>query len=91
MEPQTVTESIQADLPPPPHGEDETVKIRPLERVRLLPHMPPDRPVPPGSAQKFYSHRWILEDGREVPDAGSVTKASYKVPVPVDNKIDLGE
>lgn len=91
MEPITITEGVQADLPEPPEGQEETLKIRPLERVRLMPHMPPDRPVPTGPSQKYYSHKWILEDGREVPDPGSVTKASFKPPVLVDKNIDLGK
>lgn len=68
---------VQADLPII-DSEETKLKIRPAERVRLHPKVP----IEPSSygKGKSYSRPWILQDGREVPEKGSVMRDSFKIP-----------
>ncbi|CAH0687904.1 unnamed protein product [Spodoptera exigua] len=68
---------VQADIPEPEH-EEETLKLRPLERIKL----PPKAPVEESSygKGKNFSRPWILQDGREAPDKGSEMRRCYQIP-----------
>lgn len=68
---------VQADIPEPEDVE-ETLKIRPLERIKLHPKVPIE-PSAYGRG-KNYSRPWILQDGREAPDKGSEMRRCYTVP-----------
>ncbi|KAI5651538.1 hypothetical protein NE865_00782 [Phthorimaea operculella] len=73
----TASQGVQADIPEP-HDVEETLKIRPLERIKLHPKVPYE---PSTYGKKHYSHPWILQDGRGKPGEGSEMRAKYKVPV----------
>ena len=77
MNPAATDAGVQADIPEP-ENEEETLKIRPLERIKLHPKAPPE-PSAYGKGKNF-SRPWILQDGREAPDKGSEMRRCYKVP-----------
>ncbi|XP_049871538.1 uncharacterized protein LOC126370618 [Pectinophora gossypiella] len=72
-----ISEGVQANIPEP-LDEPETLKIRPLERIKLHPKVPPE----PSAYGKYanYSRQWILQDGRGIPGQGSEMREKYKVP-----------
>ncbi|CAF4824881.1 uncharacterized protein LOC125050422 [Pieris napi] len=74
---ESINEEIQANLPDPPDEETE-IKLRPLERIKLNPKVPPE-PSAYGKGKNF-SRPWILQDGREVPKSGSEMRESFCVP-----------
>ncbi|KAJ8714447.1 hypothetical protein PYW07_002672 [Mythimna separata] len=77
MNPAAVDAEVQADIPEPENVE-ETLKIRPLERIKLNPKVPIE-PSAYGKGKNF-SRPWILQDGREAPEKGSEMRACYKIP-----------
>lgn len=68
---------MQADFPEPDEEEQE-LKIKPLERIKLH----PKAPIEPSTYSKYsnYSRPWILQDGRDPPKIGSIMRQSYKTP-----------
>lgn len=64
MESDTIDEGVQADLPEP-DGEEQDLKIRPLERITLHPKVPVEKSA--YGKGKNFSRPWILQDGREGP------------------------
>lgn len=77
MESDTIDEGVQADLPEPDKEEDQ-LKIRPLERIKLHPKVPIEKSA--YGKGKNFSRDWILQDGREVPAKGSEMRDSFRVP-----------
>ncbi|CAH2049508.1 unnamed protein product, partial [Iphiclides podalirius] len=78
------TKEIQADMPEI-NQEENKLKIRPLERIKLYPKVPIE-PSAYGKG-KGYSRPWILQDGRKVSKPGSEMRDSYRVP----KKTNFGE
>ncbi|CAK1542313.1 unnamed protein product [Leptosia nina] len=76
MDSDTVNEEVQVNLPEPPDEETE-IKLRPLDRIKLHPKVPIE-PSAYGKGKNF-SRPWILQDGREVPGAGSEMRQSFCV------------
>ncbi|XP_026727678.1 uncharacterized protein LOC113493845 [Trichoplusia ni] len=77
MEAGATEAGVQADIPEPAN-EEETLKIRPLERIILNPKVPVE-PSSYGKGKNF-SRPWILQDGREPPGKGSEMRHNYKTP-----------
>ncbi|XP_013197552.2 uncharacterized protein LOC106140501 [Amyelois transitella] len=77
MESDKIDEEAQADIPEP-DDEEETLKIRPLERIKLHPKVPVE-PSAYGKGKNF-SRPWILQDGRGIPGQGSEMRDQYKIP-----------
>lgn len=77
LEDPTTDAGVQADIPEP-DGEEPTVKIRPLERIKRHPKVPIE-PSAYGKGKNF-SRPWILQDGRPPPDVGSEMRHQYKIP-----------
>ncbi|XP_063627024.1 uncharacterized protein LOC134798584 [Cydia splendana] len=77
LQPSNIDAEVQADIPEP-DVEDTSLKIRPLERIKLHPKVPPE-PSAYGKG-KSYSRPWILQDGREAPAKGSEMRNQYKIP-----------
>lgn len=77
LEDLTTDAGVQADIPEP-GGEEPTVKIRPLERIKRHPKVPIE-PSAYGKGKNF-SRPWILQDGRRPPDVGSEMRHQYKIP-----------
>lgn len=77
MESDTTDAGVQADIPEP-QNEEQELKIRPYERIKLNPKVPIE-PSAYGKGKNF-SRPWILQDGREVPGVGSEMRECYKVP-----------
>lgn len=77
METNTIDEGVQADLPEP-DKEEEELKIRPIERIKLYPKVPIEKSA--YGKGKNFSRDWILQDGRKVPAIGSEMRDCYGVP-----------
>lgn len=75
--PKQMDEEAQADIPEG-KDEEETLKIKQCERIKLYPKVPPE----PSVYGKYsnYSRPWILQDGRGIPGQGSLMRDSYKIP-----------
>ncbi|CAG9790823.1 unnamed protein product [Diatraea saccharalis] len=73
----SLDEEVQADLPEPDE-EEQQLKIRPLERIKLNPKVPIE-PSAYGKGKNF-SRDWILQDGRTIPTMGSEMRNQFKVP-----------
>ncbi|CAH1637428.1 unnamed protein product [Spodoptera littoralis] len=77
MNAQNSDAGVQADIPEQQH-EENTLKIRPLERIKLYPKAPIEQSS--YGKGKNFSRPWILQDGREAPDKGSEMRRSYQIP-----------
>lgn len=76
-EPTSSDAEAQADIHEPEH-EDDAVKIRGLERIKLYPKVPPERSA--YGKGKNFSRPWILQDGRPPPEIGSEMRHEFKIP-----------
>lgn len=72
----TMDEEAQADMPAT-ENDDTEVKIRPLERIKLHPKVPPEEST---YGKPHPTRSWILQDGRDPPEKGSEHRAKYKIP-----------
>ncbi|XP_053612032.1 uncharacterized protein LOC128676111 [Plodia interpunctella] len=77
MESDMIDEEAQANIPEP-DGEEEELKIRPLERITRHPKVPVE-PSAYGKGKNF-SRPWILQDGRGIPGQGSEMRDEYQIP-----------
>lgn len=71
-------EGVQADIPIDESKEETEIKLRPLERIKLHPKVPPE---PSAYLKgKNFSRSWILQDGRQVLEKGSEMRDNYITP-----------
>lgn len=75
-------ENIQVDIREP-EKDNGSVKIRPLERVKITPLVPPE--ASSYGKNTNYSRPWILHDGRDNPLKGSEMHDKYK-PMDYENR-----
>lgn len=87
MQTSNKTENVQVDIRGP-EKETDTIKVRPLERIRITPLIPPEQSV--YGKYKNYSRPWILNDGREDPRKGSEMRDKYKPLDPKERHIKEG-
>lgn len=76
--PKQMDEEAQADFPEGKEEEEQSLKIKACDRIKLYPKVPPE--LSAYGKYSNYSRPWILQDGRSVPREGSEMRDSYKIP-----------